>query len=126
MCDFAADADAARQLLVGRVLTVERVRQLNAKDYFYQMLKDNPEMLKIYPGIENELLKGAIDCHIHAYPDFVQRICNVHPLLLSIIFSSSCSIVFRSRSSISSCCASSTSSRCNLFSVASFNSSILL
>src|SRR5439155_1470771 len=70
MCDFAADADAARQLLVGRVLTVERVRQLNAKDYFYQMLKDNPEMLKIYPGIENELLKGAIDCHIHAYPNF--------------------------------------------------------
>jgi hypothetical protein len=37
------------------------------------MLKDNPEMLKIYPGIENELLKGAIDCHIHAYPDFVHR-----------------------------------------------------
>ena len=30
------------------------------------MLKDNPEMLKIYPGIENELLDGAIDCHIHA------------------------------------------------------------
>jgi hypothetical protein len=57
MCDFAADAEAARQLLVGRVLTVERVRQLNAKDYFYQMLKDNPEMLKIYPGIENKLLK---------------------------------------------------------------------
>ncbi len=73
MCDFAADAEAAQQLLVGRVLTVERVRQLNAKDYFYQMLKDNPEMLKIYPGIENELLVGAIDCHIHAYPDFVHR-----------------------------------------------------
>src|SRR3989442_9705180 len=73
MCDFAADAEAAEQLLVGRVLTVKRVRQLNATDYFYQMLKDNPEMLKIYPGIENELLKGAIDCHIHAYPDFVNR-----------------------------------------------------
>ena len=73
MCDFAADAEAARQLLVGRVLTVERVRQLNAKDYFYQMLKDNPEIVKIHPGIENELLKGAIDCHIHAYPDFVHR-----------------------------------------------------
>jgi hypothetical protein len=73
MCDFAADSEAARQLLVGRVLTVERVRQLNAKDYFYQMLKDNPEMLKIYPGIENELLKGATDCHIHAAPDFVNR-----------------------------------------------------
>ena len=73
MCDFAADAETARQLLVGRTLTVERVRQLNAKDYFYQMLKDNPEMLKIYPGIENELLKGAIDCHIHGYPDFVYR-----------------------------------------------------
>ena len=37
------------------------------------MLKDNPEMLKIYPGIENELLEGAIDCHIHAFPDFVHR-----------------------------------------------------
>ena len=73
MCDFAADAQAAEQLLVGRVLTVKRVRELNAKDYFYQMLKDNPEMLKIYPGIENELLQGAIDCHIHAFPDFVHR-----------------------------------------------------
>ena len=73
MCNFAADAEAARQLLVGRVLTVERVRQVNAKDYFYQMLKDNPGMLKIYPGIENKLLQGAIDCHIHAFPDFVHR-----------------------------------------------------
>jgi hypothetical protein len=73
MCDFAADAAAAEQLMVGRTLSVERVRQLNAKDYFYQMLKDNPEMLKIYPSIENELLEGAIDCHIHAFPDFVHR-----------------------------------------------------
>ena len=73
MCDFAADAEAAASLMVGRTLSVERVRQLNAKDYFYQMLKDNPEMLKIYPGIENELLRGAIDCHIHGYPDFVHR-----------------------------------------------------
>ena len=72
MCDFAADAEAAG-ILVGRTLTLERVRQLNAKDYFYQMLKDNPDILKIYPGIEDELLDGAIDCHIHAYPDFVQR-----------------------------------------------------
>ena len=67
MCDFAHDPEEVRKLLVGRVLTVERVRQLNAKDYFYQMLKDNPEMLKIRPGVENELLEGAIDCHIHAY-----------------------------------------------------------
>ena len=73
MCDFAADAAAAEQLMVGRTLSIERVRQLNAKDYFYQMLKDNPEMLKIYPSIENELLEGAIDCHIHAFPDFVHR-----------------------------------------------------
>ena len=64
---------AAEELMVGRTLTVARVRELNAKDYFYQMLKDNPEMLKIYPGIENELLQGAIDCHIHAFPDFVHR-----------------------------------------------------
>ncbi len=73
MCDFAADANTADALKVGRILTVKRVRELNAKDYFYQMLKDNPEMLRIYPGIENELLKGAVDCHIHAYPDFVHR-----------------------------------------------------
>ena len=59
--------------MLGRTLTVARARELNAKDYFYQMLKDNPEMLKIYPGIENELLEGAIDCHIHAFPDFVHR-----------------------------------------------------
>ena len=52
MCDFAADAEAAASLMVGRTLSVGRVRELNAKDYFYQMLKDNPEMLKIYPGIE--------------------------------------------------------------------------
>jgi hypothetical protein len=57
MYDFAADAAAAEQLMVGRTLSVERVRQLNAKDYFYQMLKDNPEMLKIYPGIEDEQLE---------------------------------------------------------------------
>jgi len=73
MCDFAADAEAAASLMVGRTLSVGRGRELNAKDYFYQMLKDNPEMLKIYPGIENGLLQGAIDCHIHAYPDFVYR-----------------------------------------------------
>ena len=33
MCDFAHDPEEVRKLLVGRVLTVERVRQLNAKDY---------------------------------------------------------------------------------------------
>jgi hypothetical protein len=49
VCDFA-DSDAAKQILVGRVPIVERVRRLNAKDYFYQMLKDDPETLKIYPG----------------------------------------------------------------------------
>src|SRR5581483_756744 len=60
-------------IMVGRTLPLERVRQLNAKDYFYQMLKDNPTILEIHPGIENELLVGAIDTHIHAYPDFVYR-----------------------------------------------------
>jgi hypothetical protein len=73
MCDFLTDPEAARQMMVGRILTVERVRELNAKDYFYQMLKDNPEILKIHPGVEDELLVGAIDNHIHAYPDFVYR-----------------------------------------------------
>jgi len=58
---------------VGRTLTVERVRQLNSRTYFYEMLKDNPQLTSIYPGIEDELLAGAIDHHIHAYPDFVHR-----------------------------------------------------
>ena len=58
MCDFAADAAAAEQLMVGRTLSVERVRQLNAKDYFYQMLKDNPEMLKIYPASRTSCSRG--------------------------------------------------------------------
>jgi len=44
-CDFAADAKAAEELMVGCTLSVARVRELNAKDYFYQMLKDNPEKL---------------------------------------------------------------------------------
>ncbi len=73
MCDFAADPEAAEKILVGRTLTLKRVQELNAKDYFYQMLKDNPNILCIYPGIEDELIKGGIDCHVHAYPDFVHR-----------------------------------------------------
>ena len=73
MCDFAADAGATEKAMVGRTLSLERVKELNAKDYFYQMLKDNPEFTRISPGVEDELLEGAIDSHIHAYPDFVHR-----------------------------------------------------
>lgn len=72
MCDSHVGLET-QQPMVGRTLTLERVRQLNAKDYFYQMLKDNPEITKLRPGVEDELLEGAIDCHIHAYPDFVTR-----------------------------------------------------
>ncbi len=63
--------DAAE--MVGRTLSVERVKELNSKTYFYSMLKDNPALTAIRPGIEDALLVGAIDCHIHAYPDFVPR-----------------------------------------------------
>ncbi|HLE99992.1 MAG TPA: DUF6282 family protein [Gaiellaceae bacterium] len=61
------------QIRVGRTLTLERVLQMNSRTYFYAMLKDNPELTAIYPGIENDILAGAIDCHIHAFPDFVNR-----------------------------------------------------
>ena len=44
MCDFAHDPEEVRNLLVGRV-TLGRVRELNAKDYFYQMLVYNPAKL---------------------------------------------------------------------------------
>ena len=33
--------------LVGRILTVERVRELNAKDWFYQILKESPRIHEI-------------------------------------------------------------------------------
>ncbi len=59
--------------LVGKMLTIKRVQELNTKDYFYQLLKDLPQMAAIYPGIEDECMRGAIDHHIHAYPDFVYR-----------------------------------------------------
>jgi uncharacterized protein DUF6282 len=59
--------------LVGRVLTVRRVKELNEKDHFYQMLKDDPLIASIRPGMEDPLLEGAIDGHVHAYPDFVYR-----------------------------------------------------
>ena len=72
MCDVTAEAGYAG-IKLGRILTVDRVKELNAKDYFYQMLKDNPEILKVQPGVEDELLVGAIDNHIHAFPDFVPR-----------------------------------------------------
>jgi len=72
MSEFHAGPET-EQIMVGRTLSADRVRQLNAKDYFYQMLKDNPEITKLQPGVEDELLEGAIDHHIHAYPDFVSR-----------------------------------------------------
>jgi hypothetical protein len=59
--------------LVGRYLTVERVKELNSKEWFYKILKENPALTGVYPGIENDILEGAIDHHIHAYPDFVYR-----------------------------------------------------
>ena len=38
MCDFAADAKAAEELMVGRTLSVARVRELNAKDYLQKLM----------------------------------------------------------------------------------------
>lgn len=69
----ASDAAAVGQIMLGRTLTLERARQLNSRNFFYEMLKDNPSITAIHPGVEDELMAGAIDCHIHAYPDFVHR-----------------------------------------------------
>ena len=59
--------------MIGRTLSVGRARELTDRSYFYQMLRDNPEIREVYPGVENDVLTGAIDHHIHAYPDFVHR-----------------------------------------------------
>ena len=61
------------KVMVGDTLSVGRVKELNAKDWFYKILKENPNIAGVYPGIENDLLRGAVDHHIHAYPDFVYR-----------------------------------------------------
>lgn len=75
MCDQhgAHEGGAGQQQPLGRWLTVERVRELNSRTWFYAMLKDNPQLTGIYPGIEDDILTGAVDHHIHAYPDFVHR-----------------------------------------------------
>ena len=59
--------------MVGRVLSVKRIKELNARDFFYKILRDMPNISDVAPGIEDERLKGAMDIHIHAYPDWVQR-----------------------------------------------------
>jgi len=35
------------------------------------------QMYDIYAGIEDELLVGAIDSHLHIYPDYVPRACDI-------------------------------------------------
>jgi hypothetical protein len=79
MCDHEGaprsegPAGAGNGQPLGRWLTAERVRELNSRSWFYAMLKDNPQLTGIYPGIEDDILAGAVDHHIHAYPDFVHR-----------------------------------------------------
>lgn len=53
---------------LGRVLTIERVKELADSTFFYHIL----HKLKPVPDIR-DLLQDAIDVHIHAYPDVVQR-----------------------------------------------------
>lgn len=59
--------------MIGRVLSTKRVKELNARDFFYKILRDMPNIASISPGIEDERLRGALDIHIHAYPDWVHR-----------------------------------------------------
>ena len=69
----AGSGNPEQRLMFGRTLTADRVRELNSKTYFYEMLKDNPSLAAIHPGVEDDILRGAIDHHVHAYPDFVPR-----------------------------------------------------
>jgi Family of unknown function (DUF6282) len=79
MCDGvgAAAAGVPVHTHLGRWLTVDRARELNSRTWFYEMLKDNPRLTAIHPGIEDEILVGAVDHHIHAFPDFVHRSQNM-------------------------------------------------
>jgi len=79
MCDevAAAAAGVPGTAHLGLWLTVDRARELNSRTWFYEMLKDNPQLTAIYPGIEDDILVGAVDHHIHAFPDFVHRSQNM-------------------------------------------------
>lgn len=66
MCD-------EHEVMIGRTMTLGRARELSDRSYFYQMLRDNPAIRGVTAGGEDEVLVGAIDHHIHAYPDFVNR-----------------------------------------------------
>lgn len=53
---------------IGKVLTIDRVKELADPTFFYHILHGTRQV----PDVR-ELLRGAIDVHIHAYPDAVQR-----------------------------------------------------
>lgn len=50
VCDEHAVYEAALGGMASRTLTLERVRQLSSRTYFYEMLKDNPALREITPG----------------------------------------------------------------------------
>ncbi len=47
--------------LVGRMMTVERVKELNSKDWFYKILKENPALTGIKPGETDQDLKFSLE-----------------------------------------------------------------
>lgn len=59
--------------MVGRVMTSQRAKELNSRDFFYKILRDMPNVGKVAPGVEDRHLRGALDVHVHAYPDWVHR-----------------------------------------------------
>jgi hypothetical protein len=93
------------QIKVGRTLTLERVLQMNSRTYFYSMLKDNPELTAINPGIEDDLLAGAVDCHIHAYPDFVHRSQDMFEIALAAARAKMRAVYFKDHWNLSANCA---------------------
>lgn len=94
-----------REYKVGRTLTVKRVEELNSKDFFYKVLKENPNIRKIYPGIENELLEGAIDHHIHSYPDFVFRSQDMFEVAIDAAKAKMRAIAFKDHYNLTANCA---------------------
>jgi|Deesub1362A_J573_1020465.scaffolds.fasta_scaffold00472_5 hypothetical protein len=104
MDEFTFD-EKIREYKVGRTLTVRRVEELNSKDYFYKVLKENPNIRKIYPGIENNLLEGAIDHHIHSYPDFVYRTQDMFEIALDAAKAKMRAVCFKDHYNLTANCA---------------------
>jgi hypothetical protein len=63
-----------KKIKIGKGFTIEQIEQLASAKWCYSLLVP-PLVLEHVPREdEDELMHGAVDLHVHAYPDVIQRI----------------------------------------------------